>query len=75
MLFFLLVLMASFALSFAITRFFVNILKQVPSKPSHTNIPEAFTKPPHIYLITGILFLILFKLIFHVLTFISLGLQ
>lgn len=74
MLIFLMVLIASLALSFVVTRFFVNILKQIFSQPSHNNILVAFKKPPHIYLIAGILFLIFFKLMFHVLTFISLGL-
>jgi len=74
MLILLIVLMASFALSFAITSFFINILKQIPSKSSHNSVPEAFKKPPYVYFITGILFLIFFKLTFHILTFISLGL-
>jgi len=75
MLIFLIVLTAALALSFAITRFFVNILKQTPSKPTHNNVLDKFKKPPYIYLITGILFLIFFKFMFHVLSFISLGLQ
>ncbi|KUO64906.1 MAG: hypothetical protein APF84_08550 [Gracilibacter sp. BRH_c7a] len=75
MLNFLIVLMTSLALSLGITRFSINILKKTPSKPGHSNAPNAFKKPPYIYFITVILFLILFKLMFHVLSFISLGLQ
>lgn len=72
MLILLVVLLASLA-SFAITRFFVNIMKQNSSKPGHNNVLDVFQKSPYIYLITGILFLILFKLMFRALTFILLG--
>ncbi|HBX24504.1 MAG TPA: hypothetical protein DEF34_12875 [Desulfotomaculum sp.] len=73
MLIFLVVLLASLALSFAIITFSLNILKQTPLNYGNNNVPNILQKPPYIYLITGILFLIFFKLMFRVLTFILLG--
>ena len=66
------VLLASLTISFVITRFIVGIIKQTPSKSAPNYVSDAFEKPPYIYLIMGILFLIFFKLIFRIFSFVAL---
>jgi len=69
---FFMVLLISLALSLVITRFFIILIKQTPSKPGLDNVLDVFKKPPYIYLIAGILLLIFFKLMYRALTFIVL---